>query len=174
MTIISKKCKFDALEFCTDCGKCSIPATPAAIPDASTTKGECRGVILHPKLMSEAELQALIVAELEAGGWNYFHDKSKKKNKAGKILDLYCWRETSLWIECKTERGKLTPEQQDTVNSLRAAGVEVFVVRPSGFEGMAARLRSRNPLQRTGDNRNNRADMTVEELNRLRQWANSF
>lgn len=44
--------------------------------------------------------------------------------------------------ELKTEKGKVTPEQEEWLAVLRACGIEAYVWRPSQFEEILARLRN--------------------------------
>jgi hypothetical protein len=45
-----------------------------------------------------------------------------------------------IWAELKTEKGRLTPEQEKVIHALRANGAEVYVWRPSMLDLIATRL----------------------------------
>lgn len=50
------------------------------------------------------------------------------------VLDLYLLRPgRALWIELKSERGRLSPQQEAFVELLRQAGQEVHVFRPADW-----------------------------------------
>ena len=45
-----------------------------------------------------------------------------------------------IWAELKTEKGRLSPEQEKVIHALRANGAEVYVWRPSQLDLIAERL----------------------------------
>lgn len=56
--------------------------------------------------------------------------------------DLVLWRpDRIIFRELKSETGKLTPAQRDLLLSLRAAGADVLVWRPSDWPDIEKELR---------------------------------
>lgn len=56
--------------------------------------------------------------------------------------DLVLWRPGSLlFVEVKTDVGRVTSDQRAVLDSLAAAGAEVHVWRPRDFDDVETRLR---------------------------------
>jgi len=49
-----------------------------------------------------------------------------------------------IFAELKSEKGKMTPEQQETFDDLKACGQEVYLWRPGDIEGVAEILRAQH------------------------------
>ena len=75
----------------------------------------------------ESRLQARCEAYLTDKGYYYFHDKSRQTNAPG-LLDLVIAlpHGRTVWIELKSKRGRMRPEQKETVYKLMCLGHEVF------------------------------------------------
>lgn len=94
---------------------------------------------------TEAQFQAQVVELAELLGWTVNHTR-RSVGKGGRWTtatsvvgypDLTCWHPRQrrvLFVELKSEAGKLTPEQEAVLASLAAAGQEVAVWRPSDLE----------------------------------------
>lgn len=78
---------------------------------------------------THAQFQTAVVDYLTIRGWECWHDNDSRRNKAG-LPDLLCLRERCVWVECKTERDRLRPEQRRFIARLKAAGQEVHVWKP--------------------------------------------
>lgn len=79
---------------------------------------------------SEAQFQAAVL-EL-ARGFNYlcYHTHDSRRSQAG-FPDLILVRSGRvLAIECKSDKGKLTPEQKVWLDALSKAGIRCMVWRP--------------------------------------------
>jgi hypothetical protein len=78
----------------------------------------------------ENELQSKCLTYCREHGWPVFHDRSKKKNKAG-WPDLFIFMPESklILIELKSAAGKLRKEQKDLKLQLNWLGHEVYVVK---------------------------------------------
>lgn len=81
-------------------------------------------------------------------GYEGYHTHRSQLSPAG-------WPDWAFWkpgrfllAELKTETGKLSPMQEKVIAGLRAAGVEVYVWRPSDLEA-AAKVLSRRPVSVT-------------------------
>lgn len=89
---------------------------------------------------SEKEFQAAVVALAKECGWECYHTFDSRRSKQG-FPDLTFWRERHFKAELKTEAGRLTKDQNDVINGLRAAGVCVYVWRPSSWSSIVEILK---------------------------------
>lgn len=78
---------------------------------------------------SEADLQARVIMLARLRGWWVWHCTDPVMSAAG-LPDLLLVRERVVWLELKTERGRLRAAQSEVIDRLRAAGAEVHVCRP--------------------------------------------
>lgn len=95
------------------------------------------------RAMLEKTLQEAVRRLALAGGWRYYHTHRSQHSPAG-FPDVCIVRDgVLLFAELKRETGKLSDEQQAWLDDLRAAGVEVYVWRPSDLltGAIAQRLR---------------------------------
>lgn len=101
--------------------------------------------------MSEATFQQQVVELAHMLGWKHLHvrrsiGKGSRWVTATNVtgwVDLTLWHERQqrvLFAELKTDVGKLSKEQVEVIESLSAAGQEVFVWRPKDLEYVAAVL----------------------------------
>lgn len=100
--------------------------------------------------ITEAEFQSTVVELLVALGYRHLHVRrtlgrgrkwTTSTNLAG-WPDLLAWRPgRCVAIELKSESGQATPEQVEVLASLREAGIESRVVRPSGWDELVGWLR---------------------------------
>ena len=92
---------------------------------------------------SEADYQEQIIQLAEDTGWLVWHDTDSRRNSAG-LPDLLMVRgPVLLFIEVKTEKGKVSPEQEAFINRLKQVKyVDADVVRPHQWEQIAQVLRS--------------------------------
>ena len=93
-------------------------------------------------------MQAQIVHELRRWGWLVHHSRPAVVNReTGKVAtplqgdpglpDLVAVRGGRvIFVECKTNRGKVTPEQQRWIEALGSGSTqqEVWIVRPSNLQ----------------------------------------
>src|SRR5205823_1405006 len=96
--------------------------------------------------ISEAELQQRVTDLADETGWHWHHQAISKRSKPG-WLDLTLWREAQtgrpgrlLFRELKDEDGRLTAGQLGTIDTLRAAGQDAGVWRPSSWSEIVATL----------------------------------
>lgn len=79
-------------------------------------------------------------------GWGGYHTFRSERSPAG-FPDWTFWRKGEcIFVELKTETGKLSPKQEEVIAGLRTGGMRVYVWRPSDLEEAAAVL-SRRPAQ---------------------------
>lgn len=91
--------------------------------------------------VSEADLQALIVDAARWGGWLHYHTHDSRRSAAGfPDLVLAHPERGVVFVEVKSERGRLTVEQERWRVALAAAGAEHWVARPAGIDALIARL----------------------------------
>lgn len=83
------------------------------------------------KLVTEKELQATVIEIMEWEKWLCYHTHDSRRSNPG-FPDLVAVRQGRLmFVEFKSERGKLRPEQIDWLDALVRSHGEVYVVRPS-------------------------------------------
>lgn len=102
------------------------------------------------RALSEREWQAKVVKAAEAFGWNVWYDTDSRRNRAG-WPDLTLVRVRVgpgsaegrlLFLELKTERGRVRPEQRMWLALLGACpGVTAMVARPSDWDALLEELR---------------------------------
>jgi hypothetical protein len=94
--------------------------------------------------MTEAELQSAIIDAAELGGWLIFHDNDSRRNRPG-FPDLVLVRGPDiLFVELKTDTGRVTAEQRVWLDGLSSIdNVSCGVIRPSDADGLIRRLVSR-------------------------------
>lgn len=99
---------------------------------------------------------AAVVRYARLMGWNAWHDQATNapracrtcktplrlpRNEAGFLDLLLTRRPRVVWVELKSERGKLTDEQRERIEELRACGQEVFLWKPSHWQEIERVLR---------------------------------
>lgn len=91
----------------------------------------------------EAEFQRQIIEAAEANGWYVWRDNDSRRNRAG-FPDLLLIRgATLLFLEIKTEKGRVHPEQAAVIARLKQVRyVHADVVRPSNWPDLEPVLRS--------------------------------
>jgi len=79
----------------------------------------------------ESKLQQKAEKWLNERGYPYIHDRSRKKNKKGKILDLHIYlpKGRHVVIEFKVVGNKMSDEQKETYRKILFLGHEIYEVR---------------------------------------------
>jgi len=80
---------------------------------------------------TEKELQSAIIEQMKWMGWLIYHTFNSRRSQPG-FPDLVAVKGTRLmFVEFKTEKGKLHDAQIEWLNRLANANSEVYLVRPS-------------------------------------------
>ena len=93
--------------------------------------------------MTEREWQAQVVDAARLMGWRVYHTHDSRRAAPG-WPDLALVRDRLVMAELKTETGRVSPEQQQWLALLDAAGVETHLWRPSDLDEVLAVLKRRN------------------------------
>jgi len=93
--------------------------------------------------VTEADLREQIRDLCKLFGWKmYFTWKSYHSPKGFPDLVLANPEQKRIiYAELKSEKGKLTPQQEEWLEALAACGQEVYLWRPVDFEGIVEVLR---------------------------------
>lgn len=81
--------------------------------------------------MSEADLQAAVIALARWHGLRCWHDNDSRRNAAGLPDLILVGPGGVLWRELKAARGRLRPAQEQWGSDLRIAGQDWDVWRPA-------------------------------------------
>lgn len=83
--------------------------------------------------VTEKQLQQQVIDLARICGWQRrYHTYRSTRSEPG-FPDLVLVRERIVFLELKTETGKLSPAQRDWLRDLAAADGETYLVRPSGL-----------------------------------------
>lgn len=104
--------------------------------------------------MSEVEWQQIVVDLAHRLGWrhNFTRRSIGKGRRWTTATSCRGWPDLTLWsprhgrvvfAELKSDTGRVEPEQEDVLASLRAAGAEAYVWRPADLEDVARVLQGR-------------------------------
>ena len=93
--------------------------------------------------MLEKDWQKQVVAIARRCGWAVYHTYDSRRSAPG-YPDLTLVRERLVFAELKREDGKLSSAQEEWLERLRDAGVEVHVWRPSDLRHVHAVLAKRD------------------------------
>ena len=93
-------------------------------------------------MISEKEFESQVKDLAKIFGWKYYHTWRSIHSPAG-YPDCCLVRENRLlFAELKSEKGKVTPAQQEWLDALDATGkCEVYLWRPAQIEEIAEILR---------------------------------
>ncbi len=80
--------------------------------------------------MTERELQDAVVELARYSGWMVYHTYDSRRSEPGFPDLVLAKRRRLLFIELKSERGKVRPEQDAWLKTLTEAGATAFVWRP--------------------------------------------
>ena len=84
--------------------------------------------------ISEAQLQSTVVEILEWQGWLTYHTHDSRRSDPG-FPDLVAVKGNRLmFLEFKSQKGKISDEQIEWLSRLSQAHGEVYLVRPSSMD----------------------------------------
>lgn len=93
--------------------------------------------------LTEAQFQRQVTAALELHGWRWYHTHDSRRSPAG-FPDIIATKgRVLLAIELKRQSGKVSPEQYEWLEALKATGARACVLRPSHWD-MFMRLIGQN------------------------------
>jgi VRR-NUC domain-containing protein len=92
--------------------------------------------------LTEKEWQQQIVQLARTLGYRIYHTYDSRRSQPG-FPDLVLVRDRVIYVELKRESGKLTDSQISWVESLKAAGAEIYVWRPSDLQAAGETLARR-------------------------------
>ena len=91
--------------------------------------------------VTERDFQATVLELATLLGWRHYHVPDSRRSEAG-WPDLALWRPPRfLLAELKTERGRVRPIQQQTIEELKQCALEVYIWRPSNWSEIAKVLK---------------------------------
>ncbi len=114
-------------------------AATSAVPVPSGRTGPARAspVVLP---LTERQWQAVVVCTARFYGWQIHHHLVSKGSSAGWPDLVICGHGRALFVELKTDTGRLRPEQRTWLGLLAAAGCEVAVWRPTDLDTVMGAL----------------------------------
>ena len=83
--------------------------------------------------MTEAQLQAAIIETAQTFGWLVYHTYDSRRSHPGFPDLVLCRPPDVLYLELKSEKGRLRPDQDSWIGALRQSGQNVQVWRPSDW-----------------------------------------
>jgi hypothetical protein len=99
---------------------------------------------VHAQPVTEKQWQAQVVQLLETYNYLVYHTYDSRRSKPG-FPDLVAVGKQVFFLECKTERGKVTSEQQEWIDGLRSAGANVAVITPRDWDALERTVRQNAP-----------------------------
>jgi hypothetical protein len=90
--------------------------------------------------VTEKQFMAAVIEMAQMLGWLVYHTHESRRSEAG-FPDLVCVRrDRVVFIELKTEKGRLSEDQERWLAALGLAGAEVRCWRPSDWPEIEAAL----------------------------------
>jgi hypothetical protein len=84
--------------------------------------------------MTEKAWQAVVLDLARLHGWQAYHTFDSRRSQPG-FPDLVLWRRGELiFVELKTDKGRVTPDQLRVISGLEDAGQQVYVWRPDDLD----------------------------------------
>jgi hypothetical protein len=80
--------------------------------------------------MSEADLQSVVIELAELLGWLSYHTFDSRRSAPGFPDLILVRRDRCIAVELKSQRGKVTADQQTWLDALARAGIPSVVYRP--------------------------------------------
>ena len=86
------------------------------------------------RFMKEREFQSQVVSLAKRLGYSVYHTYDSRRSEPG-FPDLVCVRDRVIFVELKTEKGRLSAAQRTWIERLANADAEIYVWRPGGLDG---------------------------------------
>ena len=86
--------------------------------------------------MTEAELQNAVIDLCKLLNYSYYHTYNSRRSVAG-FPDLVLVKDRIIFVELKSEKGRLSPAQAQWRDDIQGAGGEWYLVRPTGLADFA-------------------------------------
>jgi hypothetical protein len=98
-------------------------------------------------MMTEAQFQQRITDLCDWLGLKWHHETDSRKSKKGFPDLVICGPNHLIWVELKSNRGRVTKAQQEWLDALEAANQQAFVWRPDDWPTIQKMLTvlSQNP-----------------------------
>jgi hypothetical protein len=94
--------------------------------------------------VTEAEWQRQVLELAGYYGWRSYHTYDSRRSTPG-FPDLVLVRPPELlFVELKTDKGRLSAAQRDWLADLVDAGAEVYIWTPRGFDAVHDRLKRKD------------------------------
>jgi hypothetical protein len=99
--------------------------------------------------ITEAELQALVVDLAHTYAWRVMHVRPSRVagDRWATATSIHGWPDLTLlghgralFVELKSETGRLSPDQREVIGHLRAAGLDARIWTPSSWAEIEATL----------------------------------
>ena len=100
--------------------------------------------------LTEAQWQRQVTDLANLFGWCWAHFRPARTEKGWRtpvagpggagFPDLVMWRERVVFVELKTDRGRVRPEQEERLAALTAAGASCHLWRPRDWDDVVAVL----------------------------------
>ena len=94
--------------------------------------------------MTEAELQNAVIDLCKLLNWSYYHTYNSRRSVPG-FPDMCLVKDRIIFVELKSEKGRLSPAQRQWRDDIQGAGGEWYLIRPTGLADFAKVLQA--PLQ---------------------------
>jgi hypothetical protein len=83
--------------------------------------------------VTERELQSAVIEAATLFRWRHYHTHDSRRSAAGFPDLVLCKPPRTLFVELKSEKGRLSPEQTEWLQDLEKAGQEVRIWRPEDW-----------------------------------------
>lgn len=86
--------------------------------------------------MTEMQLQSAVLEIATQLGWLHYHTYRSDRSDKGfpDLVLVHPDKERVVWVECKTGKGIVSPEQTLWHDNLAACDCEVYVIRPAHLD----------------------------------------
>lgn len=85
-------------------------------------------------MLEEAWRRRLREIAVDLYKWDAYHTHRSDRSDAGWPDEVFCKPPRVVFVELKTEKGRISPAQRKWLRNLAACGQEVCVLRPSDLE----------------------------------------